>query len=313
MSKFIINLNSINIDEIDKLNRTIKTNLIKKYTNIYKIHKNGECTKNKVIEVEYYFEYGYYMIRSYDFINKYVSDYFFKFKEIPTKDELLVYLIIARDYIDITIIQSNESSYCIECHTNDALIISKNCELHCYNCGLIYNEISAGLKESDLTTNIKSSYSERGNLLKTLKQLEGKENVDVEIINNVKTELNNRKINIDNLKIENLIIILKYLNLNKYYNQVNSIYAIITNKHIFTIDEDVRQKILNDYNEFENIYPLIKNTIRENSINMKFILYKLLIKNNVRWCSDNYRVLRTEKKLQEHENIWICVCNILNW
>lgn len=292
-NQFTVNLNVSTRNVVIEIDRSIKNKLIEQS------QKVGE---------EWYFEYGYYIIRTHSFISRYYGtnyDSFFKETIVPPKSEILKYLNVAREYVMVHIIQENTLVWC-ECD-NPSMEEYDN-DICCSNCGRVYDHITPN---SFCFTSNKSVFTQVSNINKSLKEIEGSDPIDKDIEELILEELKKRKINIGNLKHETIFLILKDKELNKYYKSINSIYNYITLTNPIIISDNIKKLIVEDYNKFESIYPLIKDASRINSINMKFVLYKLLSRHNIVCYGSS--VLRTEIKYQEHEQLWEEGCKMLSW
>jgi DNA-directed RNA polymerase subunit M/transcription elongation factor TFIIS len=203
----------------------------------------------------------------------------------------------------------------VTCPDCDKVMISEKIEgeLHCEECGLIYDTRLPGVKDIESVNTSRSYYSLKMNLLKAIHKFEGKQssvtNSDLEIII---TEIQKRRLNRQLLKCEHLLKILKDLKLVKYYDEVYSLLPLLTNKQKKSIQPFIPQ-ILKLHDELEYAYSSVKNPNRINSLNVYFKLYKLL-----KLCDKDFDIsdlctLKTEQKFEEHEEKWKEICKITGW
>jgi hypothetical protein len=171
-----------------------------------------------------------------------------------------------------------------------------------------------------------SSYSKILHFQYNILQYQGKqsENISDSVLNKIKEKLIlNNFISIENdkiilnekntLKRENILLFIKDLNLTKYYDSINFIYYLITNKRVDDISH-LEEKLLDDFQQFINIYNECKyNYNRKNFINNQYILYQLLKKNNHKCYKDNFSLLKSNERKIFHDNICRQIFKQLGW
>lgn len=292
--RYVVDLQVNDRNTIIEIDKTIKNNLLLKIQDV------------KTSSVARYFDYGHYIIRSFTFISKHYCNNFSSFlskeNDVPVLC-LLVYINTAREYLDISVIQTSNTSLC---NCKSLRLEEVGNEVYCGICGSICDYVSYSLRDESYE---RCNLNVNLNITKALKEIEGKETVGKDIESLVVDELKKRRI--EEVRHETIFLILKDKQLSKYYKSINSIYNKITQTPPLNISVEMKKKITEEYNEFESIYPLIKSSSRVNSINMKFVLYKILKRNHV--VCKGYSMLRTDAKHQEHEHLWDEGCKLLSW
>lgn len=276
--------------------------------------------KNVIVQDDLGMNYGFYIVRVYDFMKnlnpscskRNILDVFQQDVMVKLNLPLLMnYISIAREYIRITI-QQKQTITCPDC---DKPMLSEKIdgEMHCEECGLIYDTRLPGIKDVESVNTSRSYYSLKMNLLKAIHKFEGKQTtinkIDLDLISQ---EIKRRRLNSQNIKCEHILKILKDLKLAKYYDEVYSLLPLLTSRPKRSIQPFVPQ-ILKYHDELEYAYSSVKNPTRINSLNVYFKLYKLL-----KLCDKNFDIsdlctLKTEQKFEEHEEKWKEICQITGW
>jgi Poxvirus Late Transcription Factor VLTF3 like. len=294
------------------------------------INENGLVNKTKLIYIHNRIKetiirdilginYGFYIVRVYKFVKNFKPPQKINLLNIFQQDvmiklnlpSLMDYLSVAREYISI-VVHQKQNITCPDCHH---IMISEktDCELHCEECGLIYDTRLPGVKDIESVNTSRSYYSLKMNLLKAIHKFEGKQSTininDLEIIH---LEILKRKLNPQSLRCEHILKILKDQKLVKYYDEVYSLLPMLTNKPRKSIQTYVPQ-ILKLHDELEYAYSTIKNPTRINSLNVYFKLYKLLKLCDIEFDITDLCTLKTEQKFEEHEEKWKEICKITGW
>uniref|UniRef100_A0A6C0JAS7 Viral late gene transcription factor 3 zinc ribbon domain-containing protein n=1 Tax=viral metagenome TaxID=1070528 RepID=A0A6C0JAS7_9ZZZZ len=280
---------------------------------ILEIHKTiSNNLKNKKKEIDY----GFYISRVYNFIQKIDNTYseIFLNKTNINKFELndfMNFISICREYINIDLEQQQEEIICPSCSYSD--IVYKENEYICDNCFLVYDSRIPGIKEIDMTNKFKTYYSLKGNLLKAIEKFEGKGVIiHEEDIEKILFEINKRKININFLQREHVCKILKDVKLVKYYDCINVLMSKLTGCEQRSISQYIPE-IIRYHGILEHYYPFVRDNDRVNSLNVQYKLYKLLRLCDVDCDISEFCTLKTEQKYEEHEAIWHELCKYTNW
>lgn len=289
---------------------------------------DGYVNKNKLLKIHHLIinllknsklklnlEYGFYILRALPFINSINFTNIISIVDLYKSDilmkcnisELMNYCNIAKQYIKINIIQK-QNIICVKC--NNMSIKEIGDEFICESCGYIYDTRLPGIKDTDLINSCKSYYSLKSNLLKVINKYENNIiSISTEDYNKILYEIKIRRIPLNILKSDHLFSILKDLKLTKYYGEVYQLITKITNKRHISIKEHI-PRILKLHDELEYTYNFVKKTKRINSLNVHFKLQKLLELCNIE-CQ-NINTLKTDQKLEEHEETWSEICKLNN-
>lgn len=266
-------------------------------------------------------EYGYYITRIIQFYYKYIYSarkrsmldifnediYIF----VPMND-LMLFIITSREYINIEFDQ-NHCLSCSKCYSDKYDVIDGM--YICGDCGYIFENRMPGPKDITISSNKKSNhYSIKTNLIKTLRKFEGKTTVNIckEDLSKIISLCELQHINLSKLKCNTLMDILKQLNMSKYYEDAYAILYIINKnppKHI----APYRQKIYMLHDILEHAYSTTKTPTRINSMNVHYKLYRLFKMCGLPFTQDDFCMLKTEQKLEEHEKQWRDICKITGW
>lgn len=266
-------------------------------------------------------EFGYYVIRTLDFLKEYSAkptssgrrrliDLFQEESvvKIPLQ-KVIDFLSVAREYIPI-LIQQKQNTLCSECFSTNMIEHRESSEMICEDCGLVYDNRTLGLRDMESINTCRSSYTLKANLLKAISKFEGNTTLQKSLVDKVRTEVEKRKIS--NLQNAHIIKILKDLRLSKYYEDVRTFLTILRGEQPASIQEYVPQ-ILRLHDELEFAYNFVKDPLRINSLNVHFKLFKLLRLCNYKCHISDFCMLKTETKMEEHEEKWAEICKITGW
>jgi len=292
--------------------------------------------RNKIKNIENTNSLSYYIFRTFDIIESYrkttatnnarsfvcfnkdkdVSD-----KEINQKSELLSkFISIAREYIDIEDYhQIAKKLTCPTCGNTDMRRVSD--EDTTFLCSLCSTEIqilddTPSFKDTDrINMCNRYTYSRKGHFIDSIKKHQGKQNTDPVVIKNV-IDVLLKEMELHNLSIENvtkhhLYMFLSEKELSSHYDDLNLIYHMITNKPCPDISM-YEQRLLEDFDTQEKalveVYEMDTNNTRLNSLNVYYKLYKLLQRCGYPCRKDDFYILKTKTKEDEHdekmENAW---------
>jgi hypothetical protein len=287
----ILSTGRTNLNKITEIDRRIKSDLLRGMT--------SEKTDKEVI---FGFPYGSYILKTYDFLQK----IFFKKNTIKI-NEILLFVKIARNFLNINLIQNQETS-CDICNSTD--ISNEEYETICNICGKVLEcKMVTGVREQENNIS-KSMYSSVGNLSYAIDKISGKNGYVPDItLDIVRDEISKRKIDISKLNIDEIFVILKDLNLGNYYNDFNYIYCKLKEKEMPADLDNYKEKLYSMYVKYERGYTKIKS--KKNSQNIFFILFKLLEKIKYDTSEFNYCILKTESKMDEHNEKFKDVCKMI--
>ncbi len=303
----------------------------KKYTtNIDKIKISDIYNKHYIIflNISSECEYGLYLYKISNIIEKYKSiinihrpfiviDNTYKNNISTIKKLMNKYLTIAQNYINITdwVISDYNKDKCNICGNID-LSIEYN-HSTCNKCGFMveYLDIYPTYKDGErVNMTSKYTYLNSSHFDNAIKCFQGKQNIK----NYDKLELDilkymgDNNINRDSLTKSDLR---KFINKNKKKIKnidINLIFHYITKKDLPDISIYEHDLFLL-YNKYKEYYIEVKDPNRQNSLNIYFILCKLLQILGYKCNESDFCSLRTPKKIEEHNKKFEEVRKIAGW
>ena len=238
-------------------------------------------------------------------------------EEINTKNLVQKYLSnIDETFIDMNLYLKN-MDVCSVCNIGEMTPLEDEGVLICNNCAvhipyLIENE-KPSYKEPPKEVCF-YSYKKITHFKEIIAQFQGKETTQIpnEHIDLIEFQIKKECIGKDELTYKKMKEILKKLGLNKYYEHI----AFIKNKlgippPVFS--QELEETLYNLFMEILVPYAQVCPDTRINFLNYHFVLYKLLeLLDEIRFLQ-NIPMLKDRIKLIEHDNIWIQICNIIDW
>ena len=242
------------------------------------------------------------------------------------KSELVSkFISIAKDYIEIEDYHQITSKLsCPECGNSDMRRASdENTTFICSSC---YTEVGVlddtpTFKDTDrINMCSRYTYSRKGHFIDSIKKHQGKQNTDPNIIDKVvkilKEEMNLHNLTVNNVKKRHLYMFLSERDLSSHYDDLNLIYHIITGVPCPDISR-YEQHLLEDFDEQESaldqVYEMDTQDTRVNSLNVYYKLYKLLQRCGYRCRKDDFYILKTKAKEDEHDEKMEKAWEMLGW
>jgi len=250
-----------------------------------------------------------------------------KLKQTSDKKAELIskFISIAKDYIEIDDYQQSISKLsCPECGSSDMRRVSD--ENTTFVCSMCYTEVNVlddtpSFKDTDrINMCSRYTYSRKGHFIDSIKKHQGKQNTDANIIDKVvktlKEEMVLHNLTVDNVKKQHLYMFLSERDLSSHYDDLNLIYHIITGVPCPDISQ-YEQRLLEDFDEQEGaldqVYEMDTQDTRVNSLNVYYKLYKLLQRCGCRCRKDDFYILKTKAKEDEHDEKMEKAWKILGW
>jgi hypothetical protein len=297
---------------IDKTGRVIKTTLLKLHDDICQLLRKEK-------DDEFGWHLGNYLVRAWPLVKlldmshcRNILDVFGASCAIQVNlKDLINWISLAREYINDIELEQQQTISCTHCESG--IYEHADGEYCCDNCGFVYDTRIPGIKDLESINMCKTYYSLNSNLLSAIDKFEGKDIViGKSDMKKIKSEISRRQLDINTIKCDHIVKILKDLKLTKHYNDAYYIYSQLTNKPPINIRKYVPQ-ILMLHNELEFAYKFVKNDSRVNSLNVQYKLIKLLGLCNIDHDVSEFCTLKTEQKLEEHEEKWREICKITGW
>lgn len=285
------------------INKVEKTTAIKLYHNLY----------DYINDVLYNISLNMYLLKTSTIIEKYKkiqlnNNSFFNTNNTNKENLIqlkLQFLMISAEYINIKNFKLPTNFKCISCgkiatgYNKDSYIV---CE-----CGILYEILddSPNFKDTN-RVNMASryKYSHIGHFKEAMNRFEGKQStgIDDNIIENIKEQIKLKKLTIDIVTKEEVYEILISLKYSDYYADINLIYFKITKKSPPDITS-YRMELLELLEFITEGYEEIFGEI-DNSLNINWILYKLLQIVDFKCNREDFFCLKTSTKEGEYMDKW---------
>lgn len=285
--------------------------------------------RRRIQDIENSFEYGFYILRTRDILEEYIeihsktkSRSFVSIgtvvdeKSIARKNSLIAnYIRIAREYVEIDTFVSRSSKLVCTCGSTEFEQDLDEAIYTCKGCGntLELLDDSPTYKDTD-RVNMASRYQYtcRGHFIEAMNKYEGKQNTTIPagVISLLKREMKNHNLTTETTAKDHLYMFLSEKKLSAHYEDINLIYFIITEIEPPNITE-YRSRLLELFDQQEEAYTEVKDPERTNSLNVNYKLYKLLQLIGYPCQKDDFYILRTRTKLEEHDEKWREIIEIL--
>ncbi|RLI50968.1 hypothetical protein DRO61_03165 [Candidatus Bathyarchaeota archaeon] len=226
------------------------------------------------------------------------------------------YLCIAQEYIEIDNLQYHPEK--LRCPACQGVEFKMDDENSTYICTFCFTEIDVlddtpSFKDTDrVNMSSRYTYTKRGHFVDAMKRFQGTQNTDPQKIKNVvdillvEMERHNLKKNSDNRKEQvtkdHLYMFLYENKLSGYYDDINLLYHIITGEPCPNISE-YEDTLLDLFEKQEYAYRQVQDPDRINSLNVNYKLYKLLQKVGYPCKKDDFYILKTKNKEDEHDEV----------
>lgn len=216
-------------------------------------------------------------------------------------------------------------------NTNDFFLQSENLII-CKVCGNNIENLSErhiSYKDiSRINLSSKYTYNRRSHFRDCIRRFQGKQTTTIpkEVFLNITAELKNYKLipmtyeydpqkpNYDlfkNVNREHIMLILKELSYNKYYEDITYIFHLLTNKTIPDISH-LEPILLSDFDRLLDLYDQ-KHHDRKNFINNNYVLFQLLKKNGFKCNRNDFCHLKTNDRKYYHDVVCQELFQQLNW
>lgn len=281
-------------------------------------------------DLETTFELCLYLYRTSDILNEYRQIIansgprsFVKgaIKESFHKKELLSqFICIAQEYADIQFInQPIEKIICQDCGSFEFDFDDENSIYICKNCGTEVEILddSPSFKDTDrVNMSSRFSYSRRGHFADAMKRFQGIQNIDPKKISKavkiLKIEMTMHSLTVENVTKDHIYMFLSEKRLSRHYEDLNLLYHIITGKPCpnITCHED---ELFELFDKQEEKLDEVLEDERDNSLNVNYKLYKLLQKVGYPCRKDDFYILKTKTKEDEHDEALQKAWKLLSW
>lgn len=289
----------------------------------------AELLRTHIKDLENSFQMAYYMLQTQDILDEYrslqqdskpVSFVSFQERVNPNQARLNIleekFMAIALEYIEIEDYERKTKKLrCPQCDLtsfkvsliDDSIYICKECDIE-----LEMIDDSPSFKDTDrVNMSAKYTYTREGHFRDAMKKFQGIQSVDPKKIKVIKDILL-EEMRLHNLTSErglsnsvtkdHIYDFLTNKKLNKYYEDVNLLYNMITGEPCPNI-QHLQEALLEDFALQEEGYEKVRDLDRVNSLNVYYKLYKLLQKHHFPCKKSDFYILKTKAKEQEHDEI----------
>jgi hypothetical protein len=226
------------------------------------------------------------------------------------KTELISqYYRIARIFMPVAFENYTPVAKRIKCNNCKGSLFEENT---CISCGAVIDvfDESPTFKDTDRVNMCsRYAYTLLGHFKDAMKRFQGKQNttIDPSVYDILREEISRHAIK--NPTKDHIYMFLAENNLSDHYEDVNLIHYVLTGvapPNISMYEEQAEELLL----KLENAYARVKDPERSNSLNVNFKLYKILSRLGYSCKKEDFAILKTGNKLDEHEEKWNEMCSV---
>lgn len=236
------------------------------------------------------------------------------------KELISQFLCVVKDYIEIENISPNfEKISCTECSSIKFDFDSESSIYICKNCGTEIEILddSPSFKDTDrVNMSSRFSYTRRGHFITSMKRFQGIQNVDPKkiayVVKILREQMLLHDLTPETVTKDQIYMFLSECKLSKHYEDLNLLYHIITGIPCPNIS-DIEDEVLELFDQQEQALSEVLEDERDNSLNVNYKLYKLLQKVNFTCRKDDFYILKTKTKEDEHDESMKRAWKSLGW
>lgn len=236
------------------------------------------------------------------------------------------YLCIAQDYVELeNLSRRPKKLVCPACQGIDFhLSIDDDSIYICSTCSTEVEILddAPSFKDTDrVNMASKYTYTRKGHFIDAVKRFQGTQNTDPKKIQDavvvVEEEMEKHNLISDqgqknSVSKDHIYGFLSERGLSNHYDDLNLIFHIVTGDDCPNISEFV-DDLLEDFDKLEEVLEEIKDDDRINSLSVNYKLYKLLQRRGYPCRKDDFYILKTKTKEDEHDEKMKEAWNILGW
>ena len=203
-------------------------------------------------------------------------------------------------------------------------------QIVCKNCGQVQQTTSENLLSfrdiERVNIGSKYSYDRRVHFRECIKRYQGKQNVNIEptIFEDLiqqflryqiipeNYESLPKEVAFQNVNRKHILLFLKELGYNKYYEDVVYIYNKVTGKEIPDISH-LENDLMLDFDTLVDLYDQTFKTERKNFINNQYVLFQLLRKYKYPCKREDFNFLKTNDRKLYHDTVCQQLFEKLGW
>lgn len=290
--------------------------------------------RNQIKDIETTMELGLYNMKVSSLLEEYRSIHRSSFMgdDFTTtrrKAEIRrLFLGNVRDYVVITISKRRvyRTMVCESCSSKSIRVRDDDeCVYVCQDCYHefeIPNDTTSSYKDTDrVNLSNKYVYSRKGHFTDAVKHLQGDQHYDRVKIDNVimiiKREMKFHGLVsegglINSVSKSNIHTFLSENSLSKHYIDLNLIYMLITDVPCPNLSPYI-DKLYSEFDQLSEALEKVRDDGRVNSLNVFYILYKLLQRQERGWRKSDFYILKTKAKEDEHDEKMKKAFALLGW
>jgi len=299
----------------------------------------AEIIRSRIKDLENSFQLAYYILQTSDILEEYKTlskqskpKNFMTFSEEVNPNRIRLdileekFMAIAQGYIQVDGYERKpQKMVCSVCGislfkvslTDDSIYI-------CKNCGAEFEILddSPSFKDTDrINMSAKYTYTREGHFRDSMKKFQGIQTVDSKKIKDIKGilleemklhNLVNERNLVNSVTKDHLYDFLTNKKLNKYYEDVNLLFNMITGEACPNI-QHLQESLLEDFAIQEEGYEHVRDPERVNSLNVYYKLYKLLQRRGYPCRKSDFYILKTKAKENEHDETTKRAWEYLGW
>ena len=241
--------------------------------------------------------------------------------KVNKNDNIIKYMSNINDaYLNDNLNDIDEKiNICVNCGNNNLVYKSLESEVFCNKCGytekVLFENDKTSYKETPKEISY-FAYKRINHFNEWITQFQGKETtiipkkIYIEVMNEIKKDIN---IDINNITNRQIREILKKLKYNKYYENIPNIINMITNRDAPIITRQCEEKLRSMFKEIQ--YPFMINcpNNRKNFLSYSYVLHKFCELLDLDHLLEYFPLLKSREKLQQQDFIWKKICNDLEW
>jgi len=300
-------------------------------TKIYSINKEMDKINSNTDEILYYNNTIDYIMPYYENANSntqhlQILDFFTK-KDVVSKKtnnvnkaQLLDKYLKATENKQVRVSKSKKfkPKFCNTCKDIELTLHLSEGKLICTGCGyceeIIMDSDKPNYKDPipDVTA---YAYKRINHFNEWLAQFQAKESTDIpeDVYEKILVEIKKQRLLEKNITPRRMRIILKKLNLNKYYEHVQHIINKVSGIPPPKITREVEEKFRQMFKEAQEPFTIYCPKNRKNFLSYSYTLHKfcqLLELDDFLPC---FPLLKSRDKLKEQDRIWKKICEYLDW
>lgn len=284
--------------------------------------------RKRIKDLESTLELGLYIFRTEDLLEEYrqllrqegggsfIKMDLYEFNKNKARMDVIEsnYLRVARDYAIIeNVAQKPQKMMCPTCFNIDLTPSDEDDSI--FICGMCLTEVeimddTPSFKDTDrVNMSSKYTYTKKGHFSNAIKRFQGVQNTEPKKIEHAVSILKNEMIKhnlveeremVNSVTKDHLYMFLSEQCLSDRYDDLNLLFHIITGEPCPDISQ-YEDALFEDFDLLEKAYKEIDDGSRSNSLNVNYKLYKLLQRQGYPCKKDDFYILKTKTKEDEHD------------